>query len=132
MGSPGRGRCTWLGLLFTIHPHLCLAPRPAPRTTNHYPLLELLYPQSQPQSQPQQNQQEQEEQLRPPKRCAPPRRQRVRRPSASVSSSDSSIPGPTLRERSERGKWSVTTSGASVTLTAQTPGGATVTLTLCL
>nr|pir E4 protein - human papillomavirus type 2 [Human papillomavirus type 2]AAA47014.1 ORF E4 [Human papillomavirus] len=125
MGSPGRGRCTWLGLLFTIHPHLCLAPRPAPRTTNHYPLLEL-YPQSQPQ-----NQQEQEEQLRPPTRCAPPRRQRVRRPSATGSSSDSSIPGPTLRERSERGKWSVTTSEI-VTLTATDPRSATVTLTLCL
>ncbi|BAE16267.1 E4 protein [Human papillomavirus type 27b] len=129
MGSLGRGRCTWLDVLFTIHLHLCLAPRPPPRTTNHYPLLDLLYPQSQPQHQ--QHQQEQE-QLRPQTCCAPPRRHRVRRPSASGSSSDSSISGPTLRERSERGKWSVTTKGASVTLTAQLPGGTTVTLTLCL
>nr|P22157.2 RecName: Full=Protein E4 [human papillomavirus 57] len=99
-------------------------PRPPPRTTTHYPLLDLLRPQSQPQPQPQQ-------QSRPHSRT-PPRRHRVRHPSASGSSSDSSGNSPTLRGRSEKGRWSVKTTGASVTLTAQTPGGATVTLTLCL
>ncbi|BAF80484.1 E4 [human papillomavirus 57] len=120
MGSPGRGRCRSGGVLFIIHPHLCLAPRPPPRTTTHYPLLDLLRPQSQPQ-----------QQSRPHSRT-PPRRHRVRQPSASGSSSDSSGNSPTLRGRSQKGGWSVRTKGASVTLTAQTSGGATVTLTLCL
>ncbi|AAL14208.1 putative E4 protein [Human papillomavirus type 90] len=96
---------------------LCLAPRTP--TKNRYPLLDLLTPHTPTNPTPP-----------TPPRCWAPRRHTCRR-RISVSDSDTDISIPTPQKTGSSG-WHVTTQGTSVTLTAQSSTGTSVSVTVHL